>query len=149
MLPAMVMISIGDMPSMALSDLISTVSSLAWTPWRTVKAWNSNESGKERWYNNDSNVLLYVLFLQIGARSPLGSQEQKHSQNKLAWACACARTHPHTHTHSCMRTHTHSHACMPACVCTHTHMNACTHTRAHTHTQSNYGNVNFTQRTVV
>ena len=149
MLPAMVMISIGDMPSMALSDLISTVSSLAWTPWRTVKAWNRNERGKERWYNNDSNALLYVPFLQIGARSPLESQEQKHSQNKLAWACACARTHTHTHTHSCMRTHTHTESCTHACMRVHTHTHECKHAHTRTHTQSNYGNVNFTQRTVV
>ena len=49
---------------------------------------------------NNSNVLFYVLFLQIGAHSPL--QRTKHSQNKLPWACAP------THTHTCTQAHTHT-----------------------------------------
>ena len=51
---------------------------------------------KERCPNDNNNALFYVLFLQIGANSPLEHKEPKQSKQ----TCTCAHTREHTHTHT-------------------------------------------------
>ena len=74
--------------------------------------------------HDNSNVLFYVLFLQIGAHSPSQNEEQNTVTTNF---CEHALTHTHTHTHAPPPPHTHIHT-------QYTHTNTHTHTHTHTHT---------------
>ena len=60
--------------------------------------------------NNYYSLLFCVLFLQIGAHSPLQSKEPKQSNFASIHACthACIHTNTHLHPHTHPQTHTHT-----------------------------------------